>query len=609
MFKTYRRTKKSCIDAIDIVDGYINNQDWRVKENSNCSYSLHGLSNHIATTVQSNYWLKKVYPKKIADAHQSGDLHIHDLGYISTYCVGWDLRDFLLKGHTGVFGKVACTPAKHLHSALDHLKNLLFLLRHEAAGAQAVSSFDTYLAPFIRYDKLKYDDVKQLLQYFVFNMNVPLDKGFQAPFTNVTLDIKPTGSLAEECVVIGGQIMKEKYKDFQEEMNMFNRAFAEVMMEGDVSGRVFTWPIPTYNLTKDLKWDDPMMDPIWEMTAKYGIPYFSNFINSDMDPDDVRSMCCRLRIDTRELRRKGGGLFGADPLTGSIGIVTINLPRIGYLSKTKEDFFKRLKEQMDLAKESLVIKREVIEYTTEQGLYPYSKFYLSGIKERFGSYWSNHFNTIGMNGMNEACLNFLGKNLLSKAGHKFTLEVLNYIRDSLQEYQEETGVMFNLEATPAESTSYRFAKADKKKFSDIISANEEAVEKCDADPFYSNSTQLPVDATNDLFEALDNQDDIQCKYTGGTVFHVFLGERIPSISATRALVKKIASNYKLPYFSITPTFSICPKHGYMNGEHEYCKDCDERCEIYSRVVGYITPTNGWNKGKKAEWGSRINYRM
>ncbi len=609
MFKTYRKTKKSCIDAIDIIENYVNGSDWRVKENSNSSYSLHGLSNHIATTVQSNYWLKKVYPKKIADAHQSGDLHIHDLGYISTYCVGWDLRDFLLKGHTGVPGRVACKPAKHLHSALDHVKNLIFLLRHEAAGAQAVSSFDTYMAPFIRYDGLNYDQVKQLLQYFVFNMNVPLDKGFQAPFSNITMDITPSGLLGEENVIIGGEIKEEKYKDFQKEMNMFNKAFAEVMMEGDMSGRVFTWPVPTYNLTKDLKWDDPMMDPIWEMTAKYGIPYFSNFINSDMNPDDVRSMCCRLRIDNRELRRKGGGLFGADPLTGSIGIVTINLPRIGYTSKTKKEFFKQLRALMELAKESLIVKRNAIEYTTEQGLYPYSKYYLSAIKERFGSYWANHFNTIGINGMNEACLNFLKKDLFTKEGHEFALEVLDYMRGVMKEYQEETEVLFNLEATPAESTAYRFAKADKKKYPDIIVANEEAVKHCDAAPFYSNSSQLAVDSTDDVFEALEHQDEIQCKYTGGTVFHVFLGEKIPSMCATKQLVKKIAQNYKLPYFSITPTFSICPDHGYIKGEHEYCHKCKVKCEVYSRVVGYISPINCWNKGKKAEWDKRKNYKI
>jgi ribonucleoside-triphosphate reductase (formate) len=575
MFKTYQRRKESLVNAIDLVEEYVNNTHWRVRENSNSSYSLHGLSNHLATKIQANYWLTKVYPKEIGGLHESGDIHIHDLGYISTYCVGWDLRDFLLKGYTGVTGKVACTPAKHLHSALDHLKNLLFVLRHEAAGAQAVSNFDTYLAPFIRYDKLSYGDVKQLLQYFVFNMNVPLDKGFQAPFTNVTMDITPSGTLANESVVLGGELQKETYKEFQEEMNMFNRAFAEVMMEGDMSGRVFTWPIPTYNLTKDLDWDDPMMDPIWEMTAKYGIPYFSNFINSDMNPEDARSMCCRLRIDNRELRRRGGGLFGADPLTGSIGIVTINMPKIGYLAKDEKDYFARLKKLMDAAKRSLVIKRDVIEYTTEQGLYPYSKYYLGGVKERFGKYWSNHFNTIGVNGMNESCINFLGKDLMSEEGREFTLKVLDFMRDKMQEYQEETGTMFNLEATPAESTSYRFAMRDKERYKDIVVANEEAFQKCGAAPFYSNSSQLPVDSTNDLFEALNNQDEIQCKYTGGTVFHVFVGERLPFIESTRNLVRKIAENYKLPYFSITPTFSICPKHGYIQGEHQFCPMCDE----------------------------------
>ncbi len=575
MFKRYQNTKKSWIDVIELVEGYIADTDWRVRENSNSSYSLHGLNTHIATKVQSDYWLHKVYPKEISELHESGDFHIHDLGYISTYCVGWDLRDFLLKGYTGVPGKVACSPAKHLHSALDHLKNLFFVLRHEAAGAQAISSFDTYLAPFIRHDNLSYNEVKQLLQYFVFNMNVPLDKGFQAPFTNVSLDIKPTGTLADEGVVVGGELQKETYKEFQKEMNVFNEAFAEVMMEGDMSGRVFTWPIPTYNLTQDLDWDDPMMDPIWEMTAKYGIPYFSNFINSDMNPEDARSMCCRLRIDNRELKRRGGGLFGADPLTGSVGIVTINLPRLGYVSKDRKDYFKRLRKLMDSAKESLMIKRDVIEDTTERGLYPYSRYYLSSVKERFGKYWGNHFNTIGINGMNESCLNFLGKDLFSEEGRSFTLELLNYMRDCMQEYQEETGVMFNLEATPAESTAYRFAKKDKAKYPDIVVANEKAAQKEAFAPFYSNSTQLPVDATNDLFEALDHQDEIQCKYTGGTVFHVFVGERLPSKGSAKNLVKKIANNYKLPYFSITPTFSVCPKHGYIHGEHEFCPMCDE----------------------------------
>jgi len=608
-----RKTKRVEIDIVPLVEEYVNGTDWRVNENSNKQYSLHGLSNHLATSVQARYWLKSVYPKKIADAHVDGDFHIHNLGYLATYCNGWDLRDLLMRGHTGVPGKVSCSPPKHLDSAFAQIFRFLFTVRHEAAGAQAISNIDTYLAPFIYYDGLSYQEVKQHIQDFVYNMNLPVDKGFQVPFTNITLDIVPTGELADEHVIIGGEVQKYQYKDFQKEMIMFNRAFAEVMIEGDASGRVFTWPIPTYNITKDFLWDEPELDSVWEMTAKFGIPYFSNFVNSDMNPDDVRSMCCRLRIDNRELRKRGGGLFGANPLTGSIGIVTINLPKVGYLSKNREDFFKRLEKLMDLAKESLMIKRGIVEELTERGLYPYSRFYLQMIKDRFGSYWKNHFNTIGLCGMNEACLNFLKVGIEDEKGKKFALEVLDYMRDKLLQYQEETDEIFNLEATPAEGCSYRLAKGDKLSLEGIIVANEGAVQNDEAEPYYSNSSQLPVDSMDDIFEAMDHQDELQCKYTGGTVFHVFLGERLVDVQSTKELVKKIAQSYKMPYFSITPTFSVCPTHGYLRGEHPLCPKCkkgkERQCEVYSRVVGYISPVKQWNKGKKAEWKERRNYEV
>lgn len=566
------RNIKSLIDAEELVRDYIGESDWRVNENSNMAYSWQGLNNHISSSVQANYWLHTIYPKEIANAHIEADMHIHDLGMLAIYCCGWSLQDLLLRGFTGVPGKVSCAPPKHFSTALGQVVNFLYTLQHEAAGAQAFSSFDTYLAPFIRYDNLDYGRVKQEIQEFVFNMNVPTRVGCQTPFTNITMDILPSGALAEESVIIGGKLMPEKYKDFEPEMLMINKAFAEVMMEGDASGRVFTFPIPTYNITKDFDWNNPELTAIWEMTAKYGIPYFSNFINSDMNPDDARSMCCRLRLDNRELRKRGGGLFGSNPLTGSIGVVTINMPRIGHTAKSKKQFFEKLESMMELAKESLIIKRNVLEDLSEKGLYPYSRYYLSSVKERFGKYWKNHFNTIGINGMNEALLNFLGEDITSEKGHAFALEVMDFMREKIGGYQEETGDIFNLEATPAESTAYRFAKSDVKKYPGIVVANKEADL---ADPYYTNSSQLPVGFTEDLFEALDLQDSLQCKYTGGTVFHAFLGERIPNLEATKKLVKRMCEKYSMPYFSITPTFSICPKHGYLEGEHEYCPRCDE----------------------------------
>jgi ribonucleoside-triphosphate reductase len=565
---------KSLIDAESLVKGYIKEEDWRVKENSNMAYSWQGLNNHISSSVQANYWLYTIYPKHISNAHINADLHIHDLGMIATYCCGWDLKDLLLKGFTGVPGKISSGPAKHFGAALGQCVNYLYTLQHEAAGAQAFSSFDTLLAPFIRYDKLTYAEVKQKMQEFLFNMNVPTRVGCQTPFTNITMDLVPHGMLAKENVIIGGKPQKEKYGDFQKEMDMLNRAFCEVMMEGDAQGRLFSYPIPTYNLTKDFDWESSKYKSLWEMTAKYGIPYFSNFINSDMSPDDARSMCCRLRLDNRELRKRGGGLFGANPLTGSIGVVTINMPRIGYLAKNEKDFFKRIDTLMDIAKESLMIKRSSVEKYMDMGLYPYSKFYLADVKERFKEYFKNHFNTIGILGLNESLINFMGKDITTKEGREFGLKVMDYMRERLMTYQIETNQLFNLEATPGESTTYRFAKADKAKYGDSIIAASDIGKKNGTSPYYTNSSQLPVGFTDDVFEALDKQDEFQCKYTGGTVLHIFLGERMPSVNSVKSFVRKVAENYKLPYFSITPTFSVCPIHGYISGEHIYCPKCD-----------------------------------
>lgn len=558
-----------------LMEDYLGRSDWRLKENSNMSFSVQGLNNYIASAVSARYWLDKLYPENIREAHVSGALHIHDLGLLAPYCCGWDLKDLLTKGFQGVPEKVQSKPPKHFRSALGQIVNFFYTMQGEAAGAQAFSNFDTYLAPFIRFDHLTYKEVKQGLQEFMFNVNVPTRVGFQTPFTNVTLDVTPSKLIGEENVVVGGEVRDEKYKDFQAEMDIFNQAFAEVMLEGDSTGRVFGFPIPTYQVDKNFDWDRECLKPMWEMTAKYGIPYFSNFVNSDMDRDDARSMCCRLRLDNRELRKRGGGLFGANPLTGSLGVVTINLPRLGYLSKDKEDFKKRLLALMEIAKESLEQKRKVVEKFTDDGLYPYSRFYLHDIKERFGSYWQNHFNTIGINGMNEACLNLLGSDIASPEGHAFAAETLEFMRDKLLEFQEETGSLYNLEATPGEGATYRFAKKDKETYPEIICANDKAVKETGIPPYYTNSTHLPVGFTHDIFTALDLQDDLQTKYTGGTVLHGFLGERVKDGDATKKLVHKIIDNYKLPYFTITPTFSICPKHGYLSGEHKYCPKCDE----------------------------------
>ena len=575
---------------ISLVDNYLKQLDWQVNENSNMSYSIQGLNNYIASEISKNYWLNKIYPADIRNAHINGDIHIHDLNIISVYCVGWDLKDLLTEGFTGVKGKIESAPAKHFRTALGQVVNFMYTMQGEAAGAQAFSNFDTLLAPFIRYDNLTYDQVKQAMQEFVFNMNVPTRVGFQTPFTNITMDLTVPSYYAEQPVIIGGELMEETYKDFQKEMDMLNKAFFEVMMKGDNSGRVFTFPIPTYNITKDFDWDNKNIEGLWEMAAKYGIPYFSNFINSDMSPEDARSMCCRLRIDNRELEYRGGGLFGSNPLTGSVGVVTINLPKVAANSETKGEFLSKLAEKMELAKESLEIKRALLEDLTDKNLYPYTKFYLRDIKSRFGVYWKNHFSTIGLIGMNEACLNLLADDIGSFRGKQFAVEVMDFMREKIKEFQKETGHNYNLEATPGEGTSYRLAKLDKEKY-----------------PYYTNSTQLPVNYTDDIFEVLDHQDDLQTKYTGGTVLHIFAGERIHNIETMKNLVKKVCNNYHLPYFTFSPTFSTCPNHGYVAGEHFTCPECGAECEVYSRVVGYIRPVTQWNKGKKREFKDRKEF--
>jgi len=568
------RNVKGLFDTIEAVEDYIGLNDWMIKENSNMGYSLQGLNNYIVDKIIKNYWLRRVFPEAIRKAHENGDIHIHDLGTLGAYCVGWDLKDLVTVGFTGVPGKVQSKPAKHLRTALGQAVNFFYTLQGETAGAQAFSNFDSLLAPFIRYDKLDYAQVKQAMQEFVFNLAVPTRVGFQTPFTNITMDLKVPSYMADEPVIIGGVPQKETYKEFQVEMDMINRAFAETMIEGDASGRVFTFPIPTYNITKDFDWENPAHQLIWEMTAKYGIPYFSNFVNSDMKPEDARSMCCRLRLDQTELRKRGGGLFGANPQTGSIGVVTINMPRLGFTSIDEIDFMRKLEYLMELSKEALEIKRKSIEKLTEVGLYPYSKFYLRHVKERFNQYWKNHFATIGLLGMNEAILNFMpGETITTPKGKEFAEKVLDFMRKKLEEYQKETGNIYNLEATPGEGTTYRFARMDKNRFGRIIVANEESI-KLGAKPYYTNSTQLPVKYTPDIFEALNLQDTLQCKYTGGTVFHGFIGEKI-SPEMVKELVRKISAKYHLPYFTITPTFSICPVHGYLAGEHEFCPKCDE----------------------------------
>lgn len=600
------RELAALLSSADMVDQYLDIEDWRVKENSNMSYSLQGLNNYLSSTVIAKYWITRIYPPHIADAHFAGDMHIHDLGVLGPYCVGWDVRDLLISGFGGVSGKIESKPAKHFRTALGQVVNFFYTLQGEAAGAQAFSNFDTYLAPFIRHDHLGQKDVEQALQEFFFNMNVPTRVGFQTPFTNLTLDLTVPEFMKDEPTVIGGQPVGDSFGDMQEELNMFNAAYADVMNRGDSKGRVFTFPIPTYNVTKDFDWESENTRKIFEMTAKYGVPYFSNFINSDMKPEDVRSMCCRLRIDNRELAKRGGGFFGANPLTGSIGVVTLNLPRIGYLSKDEAEFFERLEKLMEIAKDSLEIKRKALESFTEHGLYPYSRRYLRNVKEKYGKYWKNHFSTIGLVGMNEAILNLLGCSIATPEGTDFAVKTLNFMRKKLSDFQMQTGNIYNLEATPAEGTSYRLARIDKKKYRDIIAANAKQVTN-GVEPFYTNSSQLPVDYEGDLFEALEHQEKVQTMYTGGTVFHIFLGERVHSWKAAADLIRRVAWNSHLPYFTLTPTFSICQSHGYISGEHKQCPQCGSVCEVYSRVVGYLRPVDQWNDGKQAEFAIRKTF--
>jgi len=602
------RNTKDIFSNIEVVDDYLSLKDWRVKESANSSYSLQGLNQHISTVITSQYWLNKLYPENIASMHRQGYFHIHDLGFLSVYCVGWDLRDLLVSGFRGVKGKTQTRPAKHFRTALGQIVNFFYTMQGEAAGAQAFSNFDTLLAPFIRFDNLSYAQVKQSLQEFLYNMNIPTRVGFQTPFTNVTLDLVVPDFLKDEPVVYGGGLHETVYGHYQREVNLFNKAFAELMSEGDATGTPFSFPIPTYNITKDFDWDNPDYEPIWDMTSKYGIPYFSNFVNSDLSPDDVRSMCCRLRLDKRELNRRGGGLFASNPLTGSVGVVTINLPKLGYEASSEEQLLQRLRNLMELAKSSLEIKRKTIELYTEKGLYPYSKYYLRDIHSRHNCYWKNHFSTIGIVGMNECCLNFLGVGISDNEGKEFAIRVLNYMRDVLAEFQEETCNIYNLEATPAESTAYRFARIDTMQYGDLITANQEDYLK-GAQPYYTNSTHLPVSYSDDIFRVLTHQDELQTLYTGGTVLHIFTGEKAIPAASVKSIVKKIAGRFRLPYFTLSPTFSICPSHGYINGEHFECPECGSTCEVFSRIVGYLRPVSQWNEGKKKEYRDRKLFRV
>ncbi|WP_320122433.1 ribonucleoside triphosphate reductase [uncultured Sphaerochaeta sp.] len=599
------REGKALIKATnEMFSAYLDDTTWRVKENANTRRSVNGMNNYIRERFTEQYWLHEIYPETIREAHQSGSLHLHDLGFFGPYCCGWDLRQLLTSGFGGVDGKVSSKPAKHFRSLLGQVVNATFTFQGECAGAQAWSSFDTYCAPFIRYDGLTFREVKQAMQEFIFNLNVPTRVGFQCPFSNLTFDITVPSSLRDVPVIRGGEVQKETYGEFQNEMDMVNHAFCEVMEEGDASGRVFTFPIPTYNVTKQFPWESKVVDSIFAMTAKYGIPYFSNYVNSDLSPEDALSMCCRLRLDTSELKKRGGGLFGSNPLTGSIGVVTLNLPRLAYESKDEKQFMSALHDLSLLAKKSLEIKRNVIEKQTERGMYPFSRFSLETVKQRNGSYWANHFSTIGIVGMEEACLNLFGKegSLTTEKGQSFALRVLSTLREIIQGFQSETGNFYNLEATPAEGASYRLANLDKKAFGDIITAGEDVA-------YYTNSSQLPVGYTDDLYETLEKQDELQCQYTGGTVLHLYLAQRIEDPRIAKQLVRNVCTRYKLPYVSLTPTFSTCKNHGYLDGEVEYCPHCGEKTEVWTRVVGYLRPKEDFHPGKQEEHRQRKSYAV
>ena len=591
-----RNISNTMVDYKSIVDNYLNVADWRVKENSTVTYSVGGLILSNSGAITANYWLSEIYDDEIGNAHRNADIHIHDLSMLTGYCAGWSLKQLIQEGLGGVPGKITSSPASHLSTLCNQMVNFLGIMQNEWAGAQAFSSFDTYLAPFVKADNLTYKEVKQCIQSFIYGVNTPSRWGTQSPFTNVTLDWTVPNDLAELNCIVGGKEMDFKYKDCKKEMDMVNKAFIEIMIEGDANGRGFQYPIPTYSITRDFDWSDTENNRLlFEMTAKYGTPYFSNYINSDMEPSDVRSMCCRLRLDLRELRKKSGGFFGSGESTGSVGVVTINMPRIAYLSETPEEFYKRLDHMMDISARSLKVKRTVITKLLENGLYPYTKRYLGT--------FNNHFSTIGLVGMNEAGLNakWLRKDMTHKETQQFTIDVLNHMRERLSDYQELYGDLYNLEATPAESTSYRLAKHDKKHYPDIITANENGT------PYYTNSSHLPVGFTEDVFTALDIQDELQTLYTSGTVFHAFLGEKLPDWSAAANLVRKIAENYKLPYYTMSPTYSVCKNHGYLTGEQFSCPICGEKTEVYSRITGYYRPVQNWNDGKAQEYQDRKTY--
>lgn len=594
-----RNMKSTILDYKDLVDSYVKSIDWRVKENSTVTYSVGGLILSNSGAITANYWLSEIYDEEIGNAHRNGDIHIHDLSMLTGYCAGWSLKQLIMEGLGGVVGKINSKPAKHLTSLCNQMVNFLGIMQNEWAGAQAFSSFDTYLAPFVKVDNLDYFTTKKCIESFVYGVNTPSRWGTQAPFSNITLDWTVPADLAELPAIVGGKEMDFKYKDCKKEMDMINKAFIEIMIEGDANGRGFQYPIPTYSITRDFDWSETENNKLlFEMTAKYGTPYFSNYVNSDMEPSDVRSMCCRLRLDLRELRRKSGGFFGSGESTGSVGVVTINLPRIAYTSASKKEFFERLDHMMDISARSLKVKRTVISKLLKEGLYPYTKRYLGN--------FDSHFSTIGLIGMNEVGLNakWLGKDLTSEETQSFAKEVLNHMRERLVVYQEEYGDLYNLEATPAESTTYRLAKHDREKYPEIITATEN-----EDRPYYTNSSHLPVGYTEDIFEALDVQDELQSLYTSGTVFHAFLGEKLPDWKAAATLVRKIAENYKLPYYTISPTYSVCKNHGYLSGEQYVCPHCGETTEVYSRITGYYRPVQNWNAGKSQEFAERKNYDM
>ena len=592
-----RSMNSALLNYKDVVNSYVKVEDWRVKENSTVTYSVGGLILSNSGAVTANYWLSEIYDQEIADAHRNADIHIHDLSMLTGYCAGWSLKQLLMEGLGGIPGKITSAPAKHLSVLCNQMVNFLGIMQNEWAGAQAFSSFDTYLAPFVKADHLSYGEVKKCIESFIYGVNTPSRWGTQAPFSNITLDWTVPDDMAEMNAIVGGREMDFKYKDCKAEMDMVNRAFIETMIEGDANGRSFQYPIPTYSITKDFDWSDTENNRLlFEMTSKYGTPYFSNYINSDMQPSDVRSMCCRLRLDLRELRRKTGGFFGSGESTGSVGVVTINIPRITYLAEDEADFYRRLDRMMDISARSLKTKREVITKLLEQGLYPYTKRYLGTFE--------NHFSTIGLIGMNEAGLNarWIRKDMTQPECQRFTREVLDHMRERLSDYQEEYGDLYNLEATPAESTTYRLAKHDKERYPDIITAGKEG-----ETPYYTNSSHLPVGYTEDIFDALDIQDELQTRYTSGTVFHAFLGEKLPDWKAAASLVRTIAQNYKLPYYTLSPTYSICKSHGYLAGEHFTCPICKQKAEVYSRITGYYRPVQNWNEGKLQEYKDRVTY--